>query len=1827
MTTLKKIWTKYFIVVVVLVLGSLFSLLGFLTVQKIEQQQMAKEFSEATQGYIWATQKTIQQALEVLHATAAFYEASNHQVTQQQFNTFATSLLSRYPYLLALNWVPRVFHSQRTEFEKKAQDNYSHFQITAKNTQGNIAIAPQKHDYFPIFYHVSKTDNPLLLGFDLASEPFLLATMNQAANTNTTQAIAFNIADEEFWLATLNQTANPNETQATDKIHWVSENKQSCILVFYPIYHKPLTNNTSQQNEKLQGFIVGVLNLKNIIDKVLEQIPSKGIDIYLQDESIFPPKPLYIYKSSEHHLKPNQLSSIIHQLVTKNISPHKETFQVAGHLWSILCTPTFTYPIATRVWLLPLTTLLAGFLLTFLMVSYLRKSIKYTEIFQTELIERRRIDKALRKAEDDLKEYNRTLEIQVAERTEALAQQNIRLQQEIDERQLVEKALRASEERFELAMQGANDGLWDWNLETHEVYFSPRWKEMLGYADHEMLNHCEEWHNRIHPADRAQTMDNIVAYLEKKIPTYENIHRLQHRHGPYIWVLARGIALWDKKDQASRFVGTHVDLTEQKHAEEALRKSQERIHNFFELPLIGMAITSPTKGWLQVNDKLCDLFGYTRDEIFQKDWNEITHSDDLAAHLKQHNQLICGQRDGYTMDKRFIRKNGSIIFTNLSVRCVRNSAGEVDYFVVLIQDITKRKQAENLLREKEEFLRLIIDNIPQLIFWKDINNIYLGCNKAFAQLFLETKQPIDVIGKTDFHLNLPFDQAQKLSDADREIMEKDSPQYHYVEEIYQSNGKRWVESNKIPLHDTTSQVIGILGTSEDITERKQAELLLTEYNQTLERDVAERTRALREQKAFLRLIIDNIPQLIFWKDIHSVFLGCNRRVAQFVQLKNSKEIKGKTDFDLVWKQHAEYFQDQDRRVMITNIPEYRTIESIKRSDGSVFWGETNRIPLHDENGQVVGILGTVEDITVRKRAEDALKKANERVTTVLDSLESAVYVSDMQTYQVLFVNKYAKKYYHKNNMIGKMCWQTFHIGQTGPCDFCANAQLITKTGQPTDVHTWEFEDTVQNRWFYVQDRAIPWDDGRLVRLSVYTEITQRKRALEALREREAYLHAIFENAAVGIMLANAEGKFINCNIKWLEMTGYSCDELYQLTYLDVTHPDDIEISRQHFELLTKNAIDSYHIEKRFVRKNGSFFWADVSVTVIRNPQGMFDSVVGVIVDITERKQAEEALRASEARYRGVVEDQTELICRFLPDTTLTFVNHAYCRHLGMQREAIIGTKFSKLIPKVARKQVLAHLQRLITKKDSMIVIEHPIETAKGHKGWQQWLDRAISDDAGQVLEIQAVGRDITERKQAEEKLQEAKEAAESANRAKSAFLANMSHELRTPLNGILGFAQIMSRDRKLCENYREGIGIIERSGNYLLTLINDILDLSKIEAGKIELYPTDFNFNQFIQAITEIFQMRAEQKSISFNYQPLSPLPVAVHADEKRLRQIFINLLGNAVKFTKQGGIVLKVGVEEEKIRFQVEDTGIGIAKEDLDKIFSPFLQVGNPNYQAEGTGLGLSITQKLVEMMGGKLHVESILGKGSTFWMALDLPEVSGVVHNEQSEIPIIISYKKPKTSHSKYPFKILVVDDKLENRLVLLNLLTPLGFEVIEAFDGIEGLKKIRECYPDLIVLDLMMPIMNGFEFVRELRQKPSFQDIVVIAASASVFNHHRSESLKAGCNDFIPKPIRAEELLALLQKHLALEWIYEQTTPDTMTTNNHKIDSISQDIILPSEQAAILFELATMGDINGILKQVEQLKQINGQLMPFANKIEQLAKEFEDEQICKLVEPYLQ
>ena len=465
----------------------------------------------------------------------------------------------------------------------------------------------------------------------------------------------------------------------------------------------------------------------------------------------------------------------------------------------------------------------------------------------------------------------------------------------------------------------------------------------------------------------------------------------------------------------------------------------------------------------------------------------------------------------------------------------------------------------------------------------------------------------------------------------------------------------------------------------------------------------------------------------------------------------------------------------------------------------------------------------------------------------------------------------------------------------------------------------------------------------------------------------------------------------------------------------------------------------------------------------------------------------------------------------------------------------------------------------------------------------------------------------------ETELAKARDQAMAANQAKSAFLANMSHELRTPLNGILGYAQILSKDRQLNEQQKKGIDVIQRSGDYLLTLISDILDLSKIEAGKLEIFPAEFHLKPFLNSLAELFKMRAQQKEIEFIYKFSDNLPIGVSGDEKRLRQIVINLLGNAIKFTKQGQVSFSVEYYENKFIFKIIDSGIGIAKEELENIFLPFQQAGDKNSKEQGTGLGLSITKKLIDRMGGKLHVDSLLGQGSTFWVELELPVISTMVEETKSiDTPQVIGYK-----NSENPLQILIVDDNWENRAILKNMLEPLGFKTMNAVNGIEGVKLASEHKPDLILMDLVMPEMDGFDATAEIRK--TLKDIPIIAASASVFEEHRQLSLDVGCNKFLDKPIRESELLDVLKRFLNVEWVYEELQDIHIEAKEEQ-----PLVMLSTEQAESLMTLAKSGNIKGI---INFAKQLDSELIPMANKITDLAKSFDINALRNLAQEILE
>jgi signal transduction histidine kinase/DNA-binding NarL/FixJ family response regulator len=512
-------------------------------------------------------------------------------------------------------------------------------------------------------------------------------------------------------------------------------------------------------------------------------------------------------------------------------------------------------------------------------------------------------------------------------------------------------------------------------------------------------------------------------------------------------------------------------------------------------------------------------------------------------------------------------------------------------------------------------------------------------------------------------------------------------------------------------------------------------------------------------------------------------------------------------------------------------------------------------------------------------------------------------------------------------------------------------------------------------------------------------------------------------------------------------------------------------------------------------------------------------------------------------------------------------------------------------------------------------------------------------------------QEICDRKLAEIALAAAKEAAESASLAKSSFLANMSHELRTPLNGIMGYAQILQADPSLTVKQYKSAGIIYQCSQHLLTLINDILSLSKIEANKLEIEPEMFDFTVFLQELSEIFRLKAQQKSIDFTFLSFDRLPQRVCADEKRLRQILMNLLSNAVKFTARGSVTLKVEViktensphaksqianlkspianplssienrtskiEHRLVRFQIEDTGCGIAPEHLQTIFLPFEQVGNMHDRAAGTGLGLAITQKLISLMNSEIFVSSQPGIGSRFWFDLNLPFAA----DSSDLLPVI---ERPKIAgYQGKKQKILVVDDIWENRSVIVNLLAPIGFEMREAADGRSGLETAIEFQPDLIFSDLVMPRMDGLRMIRELRQLPDFQSTIIIAVSASVFKTDRQNCLQAGYTDFLAKPIQAAELLDKIQSYLNLSWIYDRTTGENFTAALPQTAREPEMVLPPIEELLALYQAAQGGDVEAVEVEVIRLKQLSQEYTPFTAKVLELSADFEYREIVKWID----
>ncbi|MGK7929548.1 MAG: ATP-binding protein, partial [Spirulina sp.] len=480
-------------------------------------------------------------------------------------------------------------------------------------------------------------------------------------------------------------------------------------------------------------------------------------------------------------------------------------------------------------------------------------------------------------------------------------------------------------------------------------------------------------------------------------------------------------------------------------------------------------------------------------------------------------------------------------------------------------------------------------------------------------------------------------------------------------------------------------------------------------------------------------------------------------------------------------------------------------------------------------------------------------------------------------------------------------------------------------------------------------------------------------------------------------------------------------------------------------------------------------------------------------------------------------------------------------------------------------------------------------------------------------------------------LAKAKEAAEVANQAKSEFIANMSHELRTPLNAILGFSQIMMRSRTVPQEEKENLSIINRSGDYLLTLINNILDFSKIEAGRMLLAPQSFDLHALLQEVEDLLTMKATHKGLYLAFDRENNVPQYIRTDETKLRQVLINLINNGIKFTSEGGISVTVTSHQlinhqlptnnqqpitnnqQRIFFKVEDTGVGIAEEELGQLFEAFGQTESGRQSQEGTGLGLPISQKFVQLMGGEILVSSTPGKGTTFTFDIEAERVDAS-HIQPKQISRQVVSLKP----GQQRYKILIADDRPHNRLLLVKLLQPLGFDLQEASNGREAVEKWEIWQPHLIFMDMRMPIMDGYEATRHIKQRSKGKTTPIVALTASVLEEDKVIVLSAGCDDFLRKPFRDSAIFETIGKHLGVEYIYaEEQQPETTQSPPLKYSDLE---IMPSDWRERLYNASKALDDDLILELIAEIPNSQAFL---ADRLTNLLDNFQFKRIRQLLE----
>ncbi|UIE38007.1 PAS domain S-box protein [Leptodesmis sichuanensis] len=1314
---------------------------------------------------------------------------------------------------------------------------------------------------------------------------------------------------------------------------------------------------------------------------------------------------------------------------------------------------------------------------------------------------------------------------------------------DISDRKQAESQLAESEAKFRRLVESANDLVYMIGLDGCFTYLSPQFREMWGYEIADCLG--KPFTRIVHPEDLPKVNDVAQWVLQNQQRSSGLEFRTQRQDGSWFWIVCNSAPIVDAKGDVVGLQGIARDLSDRKQAEEAIRSSQEQMQLALEGSGDGLWDWHISTGYVYLSPRWLGILEYEVGDLAEHidSWELLIHPEDKASVMEVLNAHLQDSSVPYQVEYRARTKTGKWKWiANYGKVVSRDAQGIPLRMVGLQRDISDRKQAEIDLRESQKFLQTVIDTFPLVVFWKDRQSVYLGCNSKSA-IVAGLSSPTEIIGKTDYDMPWAAAEAELYRADDREVMESGHAKLGIIETQLRADGSKvWIETNKLPLRNLNGEVIGVLGTYQDITDRKQAEADL--------RNSEERFRAAFEQAAVGMVQVD----------LEGRFTQMNQKFCDIV---------GYSESELLLKSFGEITHPDDlaadeanvRRLLAGEASTFVMEKRYFRKNGTIVWVNLSVSLVKNSAGEPQYFIAVIEDISSRKQAEQQLRAERLRLKLALEAADMGTWESNLETgiwsARTEEIFGYAPGTFPGDR---EAFLRLVHIDDQERVFAALFHSFATRSPYKVEYRINHLNGEL--RWVAVNGKVVESEDGSGLRIvGVALDITERKQAEAALRDSEERLRLALAAANQGLYDLNVQtGKAI-VSPEYAAMLGYdpATFEETNAKWIERLHPDDIEPIAATYRAYVAGEIPDYRVEFRQRAQEGDWKWIlSLGKIVAWDEAGQPLRMLGTHTDIDDRKRVEEELRQAISINQALLNAIPDLILRMSRDGIYRDCIPSYNVILLTPHDELVGKSIWEILPADLAQQRLDAIERAF--QTGLPQIHEYQIYIDGELRYEEARCVVCRDDEAMVLV-----RDITDRKRAEIalqqlnqeleqrihdrtlELQKAMEAAKSANLAKSTFLANMSHELRTPLNAILGFAQLLSRDVTMAAEQRHQLAIINNSGKHLLNLINDILEMSKIEAGRIQFEASSFDLSLLLDLLEEMFQMRAREKGLHLIVERAAGLPRYVRTDEHKLRQVLINLLGNAIKFTLAGQVELHIrpsagGLASELgLEFQVCDTGIGIASDELESLFEPFTQSRSRQVFQEGTGLGLSISRQFVQLLGGDLRVTSTQGVGSSFSFSIPVQPVEGAECPSTASGPTILGLAANQPS-----YRILVAEDIETNRLLMVQLLQSLGFAVQSAGTGEEAIAVWEHWQPQLIWMDMRMPGMDGYEATRQIRARErqrggEFVPTIIIALTASAFEEDRARVLAAGCDDFVRKPFQEAELLEKMAVYLGVEYVY--------------------------------------------------------------------------------------